>query len=78
VVFLIVSLILMWRNSREHPSRKLSLMQSSLSGWICVGSVLVLVLLIGQVVSDKQIQLWADNQLYGEMHLLHHVADAPS
>ncbi|MEO6907823.1 MAG: hypothetical protein ABI210_08025, partial [Abditibacteriaceae bacterium] len=78
IAFLLISFIWMWWKSRKQSGFKMSLMQSSLSGWIFVGSVLVLMLISGQIAVDKQLQPWANNQLHGEMHLLHHVADTPS
>lgn len=80
-VFLIASLIsFIWmygKSKNAFASRGLHLLQSSLAGWISIASVLVLAILIGQVFLNRPLQKWADNQLHGEMHLLHHVKDTP-
>lgn len=63
--------------STSSGSYALQLFRSSLASWICTASVLVLIVLIGQTVLDNRLQPWADNQLRGEMHLLHDVQDSP-
>ena len=79
VIFLLVSLIWMWRKSAKISGfYALQLFRSSLSGWICTASILVLAMLAGQTILDNHLQPGANNLLHGEMHLLHQVQDAPS
>lgn len=73
-----ISLIWMYGKSKNtFTYRSLQLLKASLAGWISIASVLVLAILIGQVFLNRPLQKWADNQLHGEMHLLHQVKDAP-
>jgi len=76
-IFLLVSLIWMWRKSAKTSAfYAMQLFRSSLAGWICTASILVLMVLISQTVLDNHLQPWADSQLRGEMHLLHNVQDS--
>lgn len=77
IIFLLVSFFWMWRASRKNQRFALSLFQSSLTGWACTTSILIIALMIGQIVLNKRIQPYANNQLHGEMYLLHQVKDAP-
>jgi hypothetical protein len=76
-LFLLISLLRMWWLTKENSSLTLSIFRSNLSGWICTGSVLVLILLISQSIINNKLQPWANNQIRGEMHLFHHVQDSP-
>jgi len=74
----ITTIALMLRASRRTPLEySLQLFQRSVAGWICAGSVLVLLLLISQSMINNKLQPWANNQIHGEMHLFHQVQDSP-
>lgn len=62
---------------RKSFAPALPLYRSSLGGWICMGTALILALFIGQITLENQLRPWLDNQLRGEMHLLHEVKDSP-
>jgi len=75
-VFLLLSFLRVWWQTKGNTGHTIAMFRASLAGWICTGSVLVLLLLIGQSVINHQIQSWANNQLRGEMHLLHQVKNS--
>jgi hypothetical protein len=74
----ITTIALMLRASRRAPLEySLQLFQRSVAGWICAGSVLVLLLLISQSMINSKLQPWSNNQIRGEMHLFHQMQDSP-
>jgi hypothetical protein len=75
---LIFVLIWMFRAAKQTSAKNnLQLIQRILANWICIASVLILVLLATHTCISPPLQKWANNELHGEMHLLHHVDDTP-
>lgn len=75
-IFLLASFLRMWRLTKGNHILTFSTFRFNLGGWICTGSILTLILLISQSVMNRKLQPWANNQIRGEMHLLHNVQDS--
>lgn len=67
---------IIWRD-RTRMKSTFPLLRAGISGWICVVSTIILVLLIMQSTIDHSMRNSAENYLYGEMSLLHDVQDSP-
>ena len=76
-IFLLLSFLRMWWQTRDNSDVTFSTFRITLAGWICTGSVWVLILLISQSAINHKLQPWANNQLRGEMHQLHDVRNTP-
>jgi len=78
MALLIIVLIWMFRAAKQTSGKdSLQLFQRILANWVCIASVLIFGLLAIHTYISPPLQKWANNELHGEMHLLHHVNDTP-